>query len=512
MRNITLISLVTLLFMASGFIQDKNNTDYYPPDSLLVSYRANQISLLNQKPLPDTIYSSINEIKYSITRFDSTIDPLISNFEDPYLKDTENVLTFRGNRFRNGDFGGKIEGSPSTIVQDWVFKTAYDTRQSNAGQWGGGTGWTGQPLLYDSIVICTSLCSKAYFLDWETGKMVSNPINVRNPIKGTAMLDPQYPHLLYVGHGVAAERSWGCMTFNIQTGQQIQFFKEDSKAWRGWGAYDSSPLRVDKYVFRPGENGTLYKWYIQNDTILLHSTLKYSCKGRSPGIEASMAVYKNYGYTADNHGHILCINLNTLQPVWHYYNHDDTDASLVIELDKDNNSTPYLYSGCEVDKQGYNGFCYLIKLNAIDGSIVWERKIPCKKIPRGEKFTEGGIFATPLPGKGNCSDRLYLCCITNTPAHHGDLMAIDKKTGEIIYKTHLDWYPWMSPISFINENNEEFVVAGDTRGKLYLINGKTGEIIYKNKVALNFESSPAVRGNSFVLGSRGTQIYKFHIE
>ena len=54
MRNITLITLVTLLFMGSGFIQDKNTTDYYPPDSLLVYYRANQISLLNQKPLPDT--------------------------------------------------------------------------------------------------------------------------------------------------------------------------------------------------------------------------------------------------------------------------------------------------------------------------------------------------------------------------------------------------------------------------------------------------------------------------
>jgi outer membrane protein assembly factor BamB len=342
--------------------------------------------------------------------------------------------------------------------------------------------------------------------------MVSNPINVRNPIKGTAMLDPLYPHLLYVGHGVAAERPWGCMTFNIQTGQQIQFFKEDSKAWRRWGAYDSSPLRVDKFVFRPGENGTLYKWYIQNDTILLHSTLRYTCKGKAPGMEASMTVYKNYGYTADNHGNILCTNLNSLQPVWHYYNHDDTDASLVMEVDEDADSTPYLYSGCEVDYQGSNGFCYLIKLNAIDGSKVWERKIPCKKIPRGEKFTEGGIFATPLPGKGNCSDRLYICCITNTPAHHGDFMAIDKKTGEIIYSTHLDWYPWMSPISFLNENNEEFIVAGDTQGKLYLINGKTGEIIYKNKVALNFESSPAVRGNSFVLGSRGTQIYKFHIE
>ena len=508
MRNITLISLVILLFIGSGTFQEEKNIDNSLIESLPITYRGITQSTL--VPLPDTIFESISAVKYSITIFDSVIDPFISNYEDPYLKDTGNVLTFRGNRFRNGDFEGRIEGTPTTIVQDWAFKTAYDTRQSNAGQWGGGTGWTGQPLLYDSIVICTSLCSKAYFLDWETGKMVCNPINVRNPIKGTAMLDPQYPHLLYVGHGVAAERPWGCMTFNIQTGQQIQFFKEDSKAWRGWGAYDSSPLRVDKFVFRPGENGTLYKWYIQNDTILLHSTLRYSCKGKAPGIEASMAVYKNYGYTADNHGNILCTNLNSLQPVWHYYNHDDTDASLVIEVDED--AIPYLYSGCEMDNQGTNGFCYLIKLNAIDGSKVWERKIPCKKIPRGEKFTEGGLFATPLPGKGNCSDRLYICCITNTPAHHGDFMAIDKKTGEIIYSTHLDWYPWMSPISFLNENNEEFIVAGDTQGKLYLINGKTGEIIYKNKVGLNFESSPAVRGNSFVLGSRGTQIYKFHIE
>ena len=508
MRNIALISLVILLFIGSGTFQEEKNIDNSLIDSLPITYR--EITQPTLVPLPDTIFESISAIKYSITIFDSVIDPIISNFEDPYLKDTGNVLTFRGNRFRNGDFGGRIEGTPTTIVQDWAFKTAYDTRQSNAGQWGGGTGWTGQPLLYDSIVICTSLCSKAYFLDWETGKSVSNPINVRNPIKGTAMLDPQYPHLLYVGHGVAAERPWGCMTFNIQTGQQIQFFKEDSKAWRAWGAYDSSPLRVDKFVVRPGENGTLYKWYIQNDTILLHSTLRYSCKGKAPGMEASMAVYKNYGYTADNHGNILCTNLNSLQPVWHYYNHDDTDASLVIEVDED--AIPYLYSGCEMDNQGSNGFCYLVKLNAIDGSKVWERKIPCKKIPRGEKFTEGGLFATPLPGKGNCSDRLYICCITNTPAHHGDFMAIDKKTGEIIYSTHLDWYPWMSPISFLNEKNEEFIVAGDTQGKLYLINGKTGEIIYKNKVGLNFESSPAVRGNSFVLGSRGTQIYKFHIE
>jgi outer membrane protein assembly factor BamB len=91
-------------------------------------------------------------------------------------------------------------------------------------------------------------------------------------------------------------------------------------------------------------------------------------------------------------------------------------------------------------------------------------------------------------------------------------MAIDKYTGDIIYSTNLDWYPWMSPIGFLNENDEQFIVAGDTQGQLYLINGTTGEILYKEIMGNNFESSPAVRSNSFVVGSRGTEIFKFHVE
>ena len=463
-------------------------------------------------PLPDTIYPSVRAIKYTNNIYDTIHNAHICNFDDPYLTDSNNVLTFRGNRYRNGNFGGKVQGIPRRIVKDWVFNTDYDMRKSNAGQWGGGTGWTGQPLLYDSLVICSSLCSKVYFLDWETGHSLQKPINVRNPIKGTAMLDPDYPNLLYVGHGVAAEKPWGCLTIDINKGQIIQFFPEDKKAWRRWGAYDSSPLRAGDYIFRPGENGTLYKWYVRNDTISLHSTLQYSHNGTAPGMEASMAIYRNYGYTADNEGNIICTNLNTMQPVWYYNNHDDTDASLVLEVGEHGDTIPYLYTGCEVDNQGPRGHCYLIKLNALNGEKVWETRIPCRKVSRGDKATEGGIFATPLLGQGNCSDRLFISCITNKPAHHGDFMAIDKYTGDIIYSTNLDWYPWMSPIGFLNENDEQFIVAGDTQGQLYLINGTTGEILYKEIMGNNFESSPAVRSNSFVVGSRGTEIFKFHVE
>lgn len=509
MKYFLLTTSVMFLFLSCGTTEKKNAEDKSNVNTKHVNEKnSNSNDMLT--PLPDTTYASTNAVKYDITIFDTTHNPIVSDFEDPYIKETGNVLTFRGNRYRNGDFGGKVSGKPTSIVTDWVFKTKYDTRKSNAGQWGGGTGWTGQPLLLDNMVISSSLCSQVYFLDWNTGKSVREPIYVRNPIKGTPMIDPDYHNLLYIGQGVAAERPWGCLTLDIDKGSIIQSFGEDKRAWRSWGAYDSSPLRVGDFVFRPSENGTLYKWYVRNDTISLHSTLRYSCKGKAPGMEASMVVYKNYGYTADNDGNILCVNLNTLKPVWHYNNHDDTDASLVLEVDTD--GTPYLYSGCEVDNQGSNGFCYMIKLNALNGEIAWERKIPCKRIPCGSKYTEGGIFATPLPGRGNCSDKLFICCITNSPAHHGDFMALNKTTGEIIYSTHLDWYPWMSPVGFLNENNEEYIVAGDTQGRLYLIEGNTGKIIFKNTMGANFESSPAVRDNSFVIGSRGTNIYKFHIK
>ena len=52
-----------------------------------------------------------------------------------------------------------------------------------------------------------------------------------------------------------------------------------------------------------------------------------------------MAVYSNYGYTADNHGNILCINLNTMKPVWRYDYRDDNDSSPVVGVE---DGKPYI--------------------------------------------------------------------------------------------------------------------------------------------------------------------------
>ena len=481
-------------------------------------------------PLPDTTYPSVANLKYDITIFDTITFGELSDIEDLYAN-AQGIFTFRGGPLRNTPFCGHIDSIPTDIDIDWVFETSYDTVKTSFGTWGGGSGWTGQPLYVEwsdsmmqkfrevndsltenfgnkEIMVC-SLCGKLYFINYETGKMSRRPIDVLNPIKGTAMLDPDLNGNLYIGQGIPRKRPIGAMVVDLFEHKVSDFFPEDPNAWRNWSAYDASPLVVGGFLFRIGENGTVYKYTREKGKINLHSTLRYCQKGGSAGgMESSMAVYKNYGYTTDNHGNILCINLNNLEPVWHYDNHDDTDATPVLELE---DGVPYLYSGCEMDRQGYAGISYLVKLNALTGERIWEQKIECKKMTLGEKHFDGGMYSTMLLGTGDCSDLLFTNICTNDPPSAGNFCAISKSTGEIVYSKKLLHYAWSSPVAITNNEGKMFVLTFDCVGHAYIIDGKTGEYLVTKLIGINFESSPIVIDNHVVIGSRGTDIYKLTI-
>jgi hypothetical protein len=79
-----------------------------------------------------------------------------------------------------------------------------------------------------------------------------------------------------------------------------------------------------------------------------------------------MSVYGNVGYIADNGGSVLCIDLSTLAPLWYRANTDDTDATPVVSIEND---TPFIYVGCEVDKQGDSGIAYMRKISGLTGHI-----------------------------------------------------------------------------------------------------------------------------------------------
>ena len=483
---------------------------------------------------PASQFASVEALDYKVDVLDTLHSGTVDDLVDLYMG-APGVFTFRGNLKRNADFCGRVIGRPDTLIVNWTFDTDMDNRETSVGIWGGGTGWTGQPLYVcwpDSVlrrfrkelpsggyklskqeIIFGSLCSKAYFLDFETGKQSRPSIDVTNPIKGTVSLDPTMNGNLYIGQGVPAVESIGAMCVNLFQHRITHFYGKDFKAWRGWHAYDSSPIRLGHFLIRPSENGTLYKFLIEeNGNLALHSTLRFRKKNTfvAGGIESSIAVVANYGVVGDNHGCVVCVDLNTMQPVWYYSLGDDIDASPVIEMEAD---TPYVYVGCEVDRQGLEGTARLAKLNVLDGSEVWCLKTPAYKAEVGEKHFDGGYYATPLLGQGNCKDVIFVNFVENSTGTRrpGYFMAINKHTGDILYRVKLRNYAWSSPVLFLNEKDECYVLTADTYGFVYLFDGKDGKELCCLRVGSNFESSPIVVGNQIVVGSRGKTIYKLTI-
>ena len=482
---------------------------------------------------PDTMYASAEKVMFVVDTFDTSVPCMLSDFKDLY-EDAPGIFMFRGSPTRNPNFCGHLHGDSININVDWVFKTGMDTSKTSHGTWYGGTGWTGQPVyvqwpdslmqrfqqLSDTIIyhlcpqelIIASLCGKVYFVDFQTGQQSRKYLDTKNVLKGTPSLNPLLNGHLYVGHGVQKHTPFGNIVFDMFTHQTIYTFGRDAKAWRSWGAYDSSPVIIGGFVFRPGENSTLYKYYVGDGGYTLQSTLRYSLtkSKNSPGIESSMAVCKNYGYISDNAGNILCINLNTMKPVWHYWNHDDTDATPLVDVE---DGIPYVYTGCEVDRQGNTGKSYFVKLNGLTGELVWEDTIPCRRLHMGsDKTLDGGMYCSPLLGGGDCEGMIFTNFCINTTAVKGYFTAIDKSDGRILYQTKTKQYCWSSPVAFYNDNNEMYIFTGDTSGNVYLIKGKTGEIVATKKVGSNFESSPVIIDNKIVLGSRGNKIYKISLQ
>lgn len=478
-------------------------------------------------PLPDTAYKSAEIVKYRIDVPDTTISGDINSLVDLYA-DTPGTFTFRKGGMRQADFGGVINGTPSEISVDWEFITDIDNRETKMGTWGGGSGWTGQPLYVnwpDSIlkkfahagincpnqeIIVGSLASKVYFIDYNTGKKSRPAVDVFNPIKGTISLDPTLNGNLYVGQGIPATKPFGSLVIDLYKGMVTHTIPQDPKAQRGWQAYDSSPIRVGQFLFWPGENGTIYKYMISPGTLQLHSALRYTVDARAPGVESSMAVYLNYGYISDNRGNIICLNLNTMKPVWRSSTGDDTDATPVIGIE---NGHPFIYVGSEIDLQDVGNATFL-KVDGITGETVWNSKIPGRRINRDDKHFDGGFYATALLGTGDCKDLVFSNCVTNEKGQSGDFVALNRMTGKIVYRTRLKYYAWSSPVSLIDSKGKMYIVTGDCSGNIYVIEGLTGKILLSKRIGNNFESSPVIipGTSSLVVGSRGNSIFKITIK
>lgn len=461
------------------------------------------------------------------------------NFNDILFTDNyteiNGVLTFRGNQYRSAPSYGTVDITEETITKKWEFTTSTSS-------WGGGAGWTGQPAIvewpeeikkimnlkpkykhdkYFIEAIYASLDGNVYFFDLRTGQESREKIKIGNPIKGSIAVDPRGYPLLYVGEGIPEKGTFGFGIYSLIDGKRLYHIKgNDKNAYRGWGAFDSSALihgESDTLVLG-GENGMLYlvslntKFDKEKETISVDPEItnyRYKTSKRQLlGIENSVVAYKNLIYFADNSGYIQCFDMSKQHPVWIIDGKDDTDATLVLEVEED---IPYLYSGNEVDIQGTKGSSEVKKINGLTGDIVWTRSFECQS-QIGEHPVNGGMLGTPIIGKKKIADRIIINMARYKTFSGGLIAALDKKTGDILWQTVMKNYPWSSPVDVYTKDGKAYIIQCNSIGEVNLINAENGNVLHTIKLNANIESSPAIYKGFIVIATRGQKIYGLKIK
>lgn len=456
---------------------------------------------------------------------------------DLHYNDTNGIFCFRGNAQRTSPSRGYISGKPTDIVTDWIFTTDQDNRLSEYGSWGGGSGWTGQALIVSwppeirkrlygiqpeylsakSVpeVIIGSLSGNIYFLDLASGNPTRPKLSIENPIKGTVSVDPRMNGMLYVGQGIQNGERFGNYVFDLFSGKELLFRNGlDARAHRSWGAFDSNSL-IDLqsgWWIQPAENGMIYKTRLDKSGAIESETIfRYSVDtAKNQGIESSFGAWKNLGWFADNGGNLFCLNLITMKPMWIVNNYDDTDASVVVELDE--SGKPMLYVGNEVDLQGPTGTAYIRCVDGLTGKEKWHVSRECTGTKLGGKTNSGGVLATSLPGKLKAKNLVYGIFSRVENSLKGEFVAIDKKTGEEKFTIPMDAYSWASPLDLYDHGGNCYIFFTDVFGGIYLIDGLNGEILIHKKLDAVFESSPVSWNNRIVLGARGNRIFSFVVK
>jgi outer membrane protein assembly factor BamB len=487
-------------------------------------------------------------ITYSVLQNDKAVD-----YKPDYTlafpsakaySELEGVTAFRGNNYRNSPSYGTRDIKEKKLEIIWEQETGAI---SAANSYWPGSGWTGQPLLVHwpeevrtvmnlnpefknsdfTEVIYPILDGNIYFLDLETGKPTRNKIKLGYSIKGTGMIDPRGYPLFYTGMGLnsngVSTTSFKYRIYNLTNQSELFSFPgKDPSAFRSWGAFDSSAVinRQTDTLIEAGENGMVYKIKLNTKfdksagTVSVSPEItKYRYKSSyssDQGIENSPAYYRNLMFFVDNGGTLQCLDINKMEPVWIYNVQDDTDSSIVVEETDDG---VFLYTANEIDKRCAGGKAAkapanIRKFNALTGELIWQKDFSAFY----RSYINGGVLGTPLIGKDDIADRIiYPVCFTGSELD-GKLVALDKKTGEVIWSRDLTHYSWSSPVDIKSSDGKTYGLFCDYGGYMHLFDPMTGDDYDKVSLGGNIESSPSVYDNIAVVGSYAKKIFGVRIK
>ncbi|MCL2226345.1 MAG: PQQ-binding-like beta-propeller repeat protein [Oscillospiraceae bacterium] len=511
--------------------------------------------LFEPHSLPETNPENFARFAFD-NRIEGSLYPVHFGMPESYT--SLGITTFRGNNFRNGGSWGTADIVEQRLAIRYQLTIGSTERRtviscaeagcteegceqvhSTVRRWT-GVGWSGQPAIVQwdfeiqqmmnlfpdkrekeglIEVIYGTLDGNIYFFELKTGEPTRPPIHLGEPIKGGVTVDPRGYPLLYVGQGDQMRTNrFGYYFFSLIDGSELFFINGlDPFSRRGWGAFDGNPLidSANDRMILAGENGVLYSIELNTDfdrevgTVSIDPVIsRYRHTGsRRLGTENSPAAFSHYLFFADNSGIIQCLDLRTLEPVWVFDAGDDTDASIVLDWEEENQRL-VLYTGTQVDLQGSGGRAFIRKLDASNGEVLWQHSYRCYYNPR----VNGGVMATPIVGKHDLSDIvIFWVAMVAGRGGGGVLVAFDRQSGEIVWENTMPRFGWSSPVAVYTEDGRGFIIVGDSAGNLYLIRGTTGEVLYRISLGSNIEATPAVFGNFLVVGTRGQRIFGIEI-
>jgi len=444
-----------------------------------------------------------------------------------------NGLTmFRGNPTRTFFGTGPVPRSVPRVL--WKYPDHPMTGSSPVGRepkvWS-GTGWTGQPVVYEredgkTELIFGAYDKKIHFVDADTGEDLRPGYDMGDIIKGSVTLDPDGYPLLYTG-----SRDPRFRILALDGDEVREVWSLHAKAVEGiWNDdWDSNPVIVDDMMYQGGENSwwfavKLNRGYDDEGRVTVNPEVVYQTKawsdelldllGRDQSVENSTAIFGQKAYFANSAGRIRGIDLSDIEngnaeTFFDWWIGDDTDATISIDAEG------FIYVVAHADHEKDNNTAarrvrevgQLVKLDtSIEvgdpltsvAPIVWKVDIPAA---RGQ---DTGAWATPA---------LHPDGVIFVATDNGDLLAVDTDTGEIVWEDTIGVNAWSSPV--IVDDTLVIAVncfAKDSGLRAYDLTDPRSPVEIWTKTPASdgcIESTPAVWNGNIYVGSRDGFMYAF---
>ncbi|MDG2111334.1 MAG: PQQ-binding-like beta-propeller repeat protein, partial [Actinomycetota bacterium] len=434
----------------------------------------------------------------------------------------DGITMFRGNLTRSWYGTGPVPTQPEIL---WRYP---DTRMCGASTHKGepktwcGTGWTGQPVIWERPDGVTELIFGSYdkavhFVDARTGQGTRPKFVTGDIVKGSVALDPDGFPLLYFG---SRDNEYRILALDRESPTELwsRNAYENRVVWND--DWDGNPAIADDLMFLPAESGWFLTFRLNRSydsdglvgvdpEVLLEFPVftdeLLAAVGREQSVENSPAVFGDTVFFANSGGRIVGLDIADIEagapgepvPMLDYWVGEDVDASIVID------AHGMLYVAVEQERFNDRGkeVGQLLKLDPArpDDPPIWSIDVP----PRGGG--DGGLWATPALGQGTSEGMLYAA------THPGEILAVDTATGEVTWRDEIGWHAWSSPIVV----DETLVVAADcnTGGTLRgydLADPKAPTLQWEAPLQTGcIESSPIMWDGHIYVGSRDGFMYSF---